>query len=120
MLGLFDQSDTNTTTGQRTSSTVPLQSLFLMNNPWIETQSSSFAQRIVENEGPFEKRLDRAYNLALGRNPSSREVGLMRSYVEPLETELSGIDLPEVSQDALKWKSVAKVLLTSNEFLYVE
>jgi hypothetical protein len=34
-LALFDGPDTNTSTDTRTDSTVPLQALFLMNNPFI-------------------------------------------------------------------------------------
>src|SRR5207245_3545592 len=38
-LAIFDGPDTNTSTEQRTSSTVPQQALFLMNNPFVLAQA---------------------------------------------------------------------------------
>src|SRR5262249_23037668 len=46
-LGLFDGADTNTSTEQRGTSTVPQQALFLMNNPWVKGQAEGFARRLT-------------------------------------------------------------------------
>src|SRR5262249_34930358 len=46
-LALFDGPDTNTSTDVRTSSTVPLQALFLMNNPFVIEQAEGFARRLL-------------------------------------------------------------------------
>jgi hypothetical protein len=42
-LALFDGPDTNTTTDTRTSSTVPLQLLFAMNNRWFHERAEGLA-----------------------------------------------------------------------------
>src|SRR5438445_8760458 len=46
-LAIFDGPDTNTSTEQRTSSTVPQQALFLMNNPFMLAQAEGFARRLM-------------------------------------------------------------------------
>ncbi len=45
-LGLFDGPDTNTTTDVRSTSTVPLQALFLMNSDFIRDTAGAFARRL--------------------------------------------------------------------------
>ena len=42
-LGLFDGPDTNTTTDVRSTSTVPLQALFLMNSEFMRDTAAAFA-----------------------------------------------------------------------------
>ena len=42
-LALFDGPDGNVSTAHRDSTTVPTQSLFLMNDPFVHAQSSRFA-----------------------------------------------------------------------------
>src|SRR5262249_56247197 len=50
-LALFDGPDTNESTAARGSSTVPLQSLYLMNNPFPRRQAAGLARRLLA-EGP--------------------------------------------------------------------
>ena len=45
-LAIFDGPDTNTSTDVRARSTVPLQALYLMNNPFIQEQSAALARRL--------------------------------------------------------------------------
>ena len=46
-LALFDGADTNASTAHRDSTTVPTQSLFLMNDPFVHAQSLLFAERLI-------------------------------------------------------------------------
>ena len=119
-LGLFDQPDTNTTTARRTSATVPLQSLFLMNNPWVQSQAQSLAGRILEHQGAVEDRIVHAIQLVYGRSPGEQEAALWRSYLEKVEAELANQNVPDPDRETETWTSLSKVLLTSNEFLYVD
>ena len=119
-LGLFDQPDTNTTTGRRTSATVPLQSLYLMNHPWIDQQATALAGRILEVAPSVELRIARCYQLAYGRNPVEAETVLSRKHLDQVEVELSSQKVADPERTLEKWASLAKVLLTSNEFLYVD
>ena len=48
-LGLFDGPDTNTTTDVRSTSTVPLQALFLMNSEFMRDTAGEFAVRLCHD-----------------------------------------------------------------------
>src|SRR5207244_8551087 len=71
---LFDSPDTNTTTDQRTSSTVPQQALFLMNNPFAQEQAEAFARRLVAASPHSRLRIDAAHRLAWSRPAMSSEL----------------------------------------------
>ena len=44
-LAIFDGPDTNFSTDARAGSTVPLQALYLMNNPFVQEQAAGLARR---------------------------------------------------------------------------
>src|SRR5262249_24208516 len=46
-LALFDGPDTNASTAVRTTSTTPLQALYLINDPFIHEQAERFAARLA-------------------------------------------------------------------------
>ena len=99
----FDLPDQGVTTATRNVSTVAPQALTLLNNPFVLGQAELFAERL-EREVPDDvaRRIDLAYQIALGRSPSEREatIGLR------LVTERSLVDLTHV-------------IFNLNEFLYV-
>ena len=51
-LALFDGPDPNLSTDVRTSATVPLQALYLMNNPFVAEQAAGFAARLMQMRKP--------------------------------------------------------------------
>ena len=119
-LGLFDGPDTNTTTGVRTSSTVPQQSLFLMNNPWAHEQAQAFAQRLIAfSQDPVE-RINRAYLLAYSREVTAEERQRGVAYIKRVVENLNVDELPPEQRDKEAWNSYAQVLLRSNELLYID
>ena len=46
-LAIFDGPDTNVSTDVRARSTVPLQALYLRNNPFVQQQAAGFARRLL-------------------------------------------------------------------------
>ena len=72
---VFDFADPSMVVGRRNVSTVAPQALFLMNHPFVLEQSRHAARRLLaETEpGDDDRRIERAYRLALGRPPSERE-----------------------------------------------
>ena len=106
MLSLFDFPNPNAPSEQRTVTTVPLQRLFLLNSHWMLRQSDLFAKRLR--------------NLAAGEEPAMiRQAYRILYNREPDETEVQwGQDFLKGGSDA--WTRYAQVLLSSNEFLYVD
>ena len=119
-LALFDGPDANHSTGKRTSATVPLQALYLMNNPFVREQAEGLARRLLAAAPDPAGRVGHALALAWGRPASPEEVAEGVAYVRRYAGELAGAGAPESDRELEAWTSYARVVLTANEFLYVD
>ncbi len=119
-LGIFDGPDTNTTTDRRPSSTVPSQALFMMNNPFVAEQANGLAKRLIASEPDSLCRLRLAYELAWGRMPTREEEQESLDYLDRYRRELLRVGVGLADCDREGWTSLAKVLLSANEFVYVD
>jgi hypothetical protein len=118
-LSLFDGPDTNVTTDTRPVSTVPLQALYLTNNPFVADQARAFARRLLAGARECEGRIELAYESAWGRPPQPGERVRARSFITACRTAADA-GLPASSQELEAWTSLARVLIASNEFLYID
>ncbi|MFO0947368.1 MAG: DUF1553 domain-containing protein [Planctomycetota bacterium] len=117
MLELFDAPVIVTNCTARGSSTVPLQSLALLNSEFSLARAKAFADRLFrESDGNVDARLSHAFLLAVGRGPTTEERTASRQFVVQQETVYSG------KEDAQRraWNDFCQMLLASNAFLYVE
>jgi cytochrome c553 len=70
-------------TPDRNSTNTPLQSLSLLNDPFVFGQAEQFAARLAEaRNGDVDGQVKSAYRLALGRQPSGRELEITRQFIE--------------------------------------
>jgi len=103
MLEVFDMPDPNITAGPRAISTVPTQSLTLLNDEFVRHQAKLFAGRVEEGApNDVAKQIDLAYRIALSRPPDDKELQI-------------GMDL--VKKQGLE--DFVQVMLNLNEFLYL-
>jgi mono/diheme cytochrome c family protein len=100
MLALFDFPSPVSTSESRMRTNVPPQRLFLMNSPFVEEQAKALASRL---HGENEARIQEAYRLLYGRDPNEQELQLGTEFLREGD-----------------WTQYARVLLTSNEFLFVD
>jgi hypothetical protein len=115
----FDFAEPTTIKGDRDSTTVASQALFMMNSDVMNEQSQRLAERLVaEHAGDRTARAKGLYEIALGRSPSEAEIARAVSFVEryPRGTTASG----EAASEIPAWQALCRVILSSNEFLYVE
>jgi hypothetical protein len=119
-LSIFDGADTNAAIGQRASSTTPLQALFMMNNPFVHKQADLFAVRVGMAYADPAKRIEYAYRLAFGRRPSATELSKGLAYLREICADLAEINTPEEEQTRAALASYLRVLLSSNEFIFVD
>jgi hypothetical protein len=119
-LALFDGPDTNTTTDARGSSTVPLQALFMMNSTFMTEQAESLARRLIAASGDARARIDLAHRLAWGRHAMPGEIEKGERYVTTFRREAieAGTSSQDVELEA--WSSYTRVILSANEFVYVD
>jgi hypothetical protein len=120
MLALFDGADANTTTASRGESTVPLQSLFIVNGSFVGEQAHAFAERIQSASKDCEHRIQTAWKLAYARpctQDESKTAGdYLRRYIESRKEAGSDSNLAESEA----WDSIARTLIASNEFIYID
>jgi hypothetical protein len=119
-LALFDGPDTNTTTARRGSSTVPQQALFLMNNPFVKEQAEALARRLLAASADPAQRIGLAHELAWSRLPTPSEVAKATGYIEAYKKKLAKAGAPNEQLEVEAWTSYARVMLSANEFVYLD
>ncbi|MDZ4403872.1 PSD1 and planctomycete cytochrome C domain-containing protein [Prosthecobacter sp.] len=103
VFGAFDCPDAGQSTAIRRASTTPIQALNLFNSLFTLAQADAFAARVKKEAGEDSaKQITRAYQLALSRAPTHKELA---------ETQ------PVVRQHGIA--TLCRALFNSNEFLFV-
>ena len=110
MLEAFDVAPATLTLGQRPITTVPGQSLFLLNNQFMITQSGHAAERLLAMKLPDTRtRLQHAFQLTFGRPADNSEL---------LAAETMLKNFPGKKSEAA-WSALCQALFTTAEFRYV-
>ena len=117
-LALFDGADPNVSTPRRVLTTVPTQSLFLMNSEFVHQQSEVLAKRIVAVPGGRSERLETAWQVTLCRGVTDRERVEAASFLAAYRRSLGEADVESANRTA--WAALLRTLLTRNEFLFLD
>ena len=105
---LFDRADPGSIVAQRGQSIVAPQALFFLNDPFVGELARALAARVAREEpGDVPARIRRLYLLSLGRPASAAEIDLGRQLLAP-----DGAVDP--------WERYCQILLSSNEFMYLD
>lgn len=131
MFQLFDFAEPERPIAQREESTVPAQSLFLMNSPWIIQQARATAKKLLDDKSfddlnstgiePGDAgRVERLYRMAFARRPTADESSRALTYLAQPEilrpdpknkTPATAVQLREE-----RWTSYCQVIFSSAEF----
>lgn len=98
-LEAFDPAEQTLVSGQRASTTVPTQALYLMNSGFVRQQSLALAERLLKGQGTptaDQTRLREVYLLTLGREPTVQEASRAAQFV----TEYAASYVPPVEDPA--------------------
>ncbi len=106
-MGVFDAPDMQLSCPRREQSTHAPQALELMNGQTSNDLAQAFAARLAEERPTAAARIDRAWNLAIGRPPTPKEKLLAERY------------LAEEAGSPLRLKELALDVFNLNAFLYV-
>jgi len=123
VLDTFDWPRMSPNCQQRNSSTVAPQSLMLMNSGFILDQSARFARRLSAESDSVDEQIRSAWMLAYGREPTDREQTDARQFLSDQTSavgESSGEKKDDPPPSATALALLCQMLLSSNEFLYVE
>jgi hypothetical protein len=119
ILEVFDPADPNASTPMRGSSVTALQALSEMNSEFIHTQADQFAVRVGMAYSDAPSRIQFAYKLALGRPATLLEVRDASDYLLKAKAALKD-ELPAERQSRAALASFLRVLLSSDEFFFVD
>ena len=115
-LQVFDFPNPSFTAEQRFSTNVPLQRLYFMNNDFVYGQAGKLAERVLP-QADDTARIAQAYRLVFGRAPTPQELeaGLhfLQSTPEKLGNTVNG-------QPVTAWREYTRVLLSANEFEFID
>jgi hypothetical protein len=73
VLDLFDFAEASLVTGNRETTNVPTQALYLMNSPFVHARAGGLASRLVREADSDEERVRRAFLLCFSREPGPAE-----------------------------------------------
>ncbi len=119
-LAIFDGADPAASTPVRTTSTTPLQALFLLNDQFVHEQSKEFAARVLKDGKDETARLKRAYQLALSRSPELSELDGGKKFIATVREKLRADGMVENQIENEAWRAMARVIFRLNEFVYVD
>lgn len=107
-LALFDGADPNASTPVRDTTTVPTQALYFINDPFFHNQADVFAASVLKlnNDEPL---IRHVYQSLFQRDATKLEHQRMTEFLAAYP-----------GSDQEKWSALVRVLLASNEFLYVD
>jgi hypothetical protein len=114
----LDFPDPSVPNGQRVATTVPTQALLLLNSALADQTAEAFAKAVLATEGD-EARVREAYRRAYGRAPTATELEKVLAYLKKSEEVAD----PKATRDERRfraWRGLCRVLLASNEFVFVE
>jgi len=131
VLDTFDLPRMEPNCEQRNASTVATQSLFLMNSEFVTDMAEDFAKRVRQEAGTNSgEQVRLAWQLALTRSPTDAEVNDSLAFLDKqtqhfteqpvmIRDEKAKKDVPrDAGEVALA--NLCQLLLSSNEFLYVD
>ncbi len=120
VLQAFDFADPSVANGERATTTVAPQALFMLNSDLMHNQSRHFAQLLLQQEKLDDAgRLNLLYRRALGRSVTASESDRALGFIKQVQGALPA-ELPTAERWLRAWQSLCRVVLASNEFVYVE
>ncbi|MEX1229203.1 MAG: PSD1 and planctomycete cytochrome C domain-containing protein, partial [Planctomycetaceae bacterium] len=117
MLNVFDAPTIVINCTRRPVTTMPLQSLNLLNSNFAVNRGTSFAERIADEAGETaEDRIRLAFELSLGREPTEVDVSDSLKFLKTQQEAYA----EQENAEQRAWVDFCQLLLASNACLYVE
>jgi hypothetical protein len=124
----FDAPDSTVACTRRSRSNTPLQALNLLNDPVFFEAAQGLALRLIEE--PPANRVEHAFRLTLGRDPTPKERERLAKYVDQQQTYLQAnpgvakslmpMQTGAAPPEAAAWVSAGRVLMNLDEFIVRE
>lgn len=117
-LQTFDAPDSLTACTRRRASNTPLQALTLLNDPTFAASAQALARRVLREALPEDsERLNLAFQLCLGRLPTSEEHAQLMELLAVPRTSRATTGSTVETLDQTAWTQICRVLLNLDEFV---
>ena len=121
VLELFDAPDPSLVVGVRDTTTVPAQSLYLMNSPFLVEQSKQFSKRLLSSsEKTDADRVALAFRLALSRKPTASESEQAVSFIKQSTKSIAAVEKDKDAIQVRVWAAFCQALFAAAEFRCLE
>jgi hypothetical protein len=114
VLSLFDGADPVLITADRPTTTVPSQSLFLLNNAFVMRA----ADRLLQSNGAEADRIREAFVRFYSRPPTAGEQAGAAAFLKAYRAQLTKDRVPAPRQERESWSAFCQALFASAEFQY--
>lgn len=116
LLNLFDFGDATSMTGKRQLTNVSTQALFWLNSEFLTDRSATVAKTLLADASLTDAaRVESIYLRVLNRKADKDEIETALKYVAAFRQKTSG-----ENSVAKAWQSLCRILMASNDFLYVD
>ncbi|GAA5508695.1 DUF1553 domain-containing protein [Novipirellula caenicola] len=121
-LAAFDLPDGVGIMGKRDVTTLPTQSLFLLNSPFVVEQAAHLASNVLKANCPNDRsRVEHVFATVLQREPNESEVRMSLALIQQLSaTDVQTETKSDVTHRSKAWAAFCHALLMTNEFRYVD
>jgi mono/diheme cytochrome c family protein len=113
----FDFGDPTVMNGDRASTTVAPQALFMLNGKVVLNATKAQADKLLKRKDLDDRaRIQTLYRTCFGRSANPKELERSLSYLAKFEQAYAKSKEPKLSA----WQSLCKTFIGANEFIYVE
>ncbi len=130
VFSLFDYTDASVINGDRATTTIAPQALFLMNSELVRKVTGALAARALAarsvrktdagSAGDVDdERVHRLYQLAYSRDATMDEITRARELLNAFNRELPANTAGEEERQQRAWQLLAQIIVAANEFIYV-
>ena len=114
-LTLFDFPNADLSTGERATTTLPTQALFLMNSPWVIEQAGHIVRRSMAGARDDEALVRGLFLVLFSRPPSEAETRVALEFVGSYAATLDVADAE--TRRVESWTGFCQALIASDEFI---
>jgi hypothetical protein len=116
----FDMGDPATSNGDRNSTVIAPQALFMMNGSVVLQHTRAMAEKLLARTDLDDAaRIRDVYERALGRPPSAKEIDRAMTFIAQVDHAMEARNPDAASRRIFAWQSFCKSLIGSNEFIYL-
>lgn len=110
---IFDLPNPDQSAAKRTRTTVPQQSLFMINSPFVAAQANHIMKELVSNNERQIDQIKQLYRTLFQREPTPLEIEIGSQYIKSAELSHKPDNLAPLAR-------YAQVLLCTNEFEFID